>query len=49
MTKEQIHIWLDSELIEKLDKKRDGLTRTLIIQKLVEGYVNDELKIKLPV
>jgi len=48
MTREQIHIWLDSELIEKLDKKRDGLTRTIILTKLIEGYVEDEITIKLP-
>jgi len=48
MTREQIHIWLDSELIEKLDKKRDGLDRTLVVRKLVEGWVNDNYKLDLP-
>jgi hypothetical protein len=48
MTREQIHIWLDSELIEKLDKKRDGLTRTIVIQKLIEGWVKGDSELNLP-
>ena len=47
MTREQIHIWLDSELLNKFDDKINGFTRTVIVQKLIEGFVKGKFEVKV--
>lgn len=46
--REQIHVWLDSELLEKFDKKRNGLDRTFVIRKLIDGWTKDRFEIDTP-
>ena len=43
----QISMRLDRNLVEKADQMRDGIDRSLIITKLLEGWTQGKFKIEL--
>ncbi len=47
MTKLQISMRIDQDLIEKVDQMRDGIDRSLIVKKLLEGWVQGKFKVEL--
>ena len=45
--KAQISMRIDPGLIEKVDKMRDGIDRSLIVTKLLEGWTQGKFKLEL--
>jgi hypothetical protein len=43
----QISMRLERSLVEKADQMRDGIDRSLIITKLLEGWIQGKFKIEL--
>ena len=42
----QISMRIDPELIAKVDQMRDGIDRSLVISKLLEGWVQGKFKVE---
>jgi metal-responsive CopG/Arc/MetJ family transcriptional regulator len=40
--KMQISLRLDAKLVQKVDQKRNGIDRSLVVTKLLEGWVTGE-------
>jgi metal-responsive CopG/Arc/MetJ family transcriptional regulator len=45
--KTQISMRIDPDLIEKVDKMRDGVDRSLVMTRLLESWVQGKVKIEL--
>jgi hypothetical protein len=45
--KMQISLRVDKRIIEKVDQMRDGVDRSLIMTKLLEGWTQGRFKIEL--
>lgn len=44
--KAQINMRLDKNLVKKVDDMRDGIDRSLIMSKLLEGWIEGKYKIE---